>query len=273
MLRRVLAIPLSRTSTRAFQTTPRLLDAAAAAEDAELAEHLAAHEAQFAAAPKHGTVLYHYGMYPFYGLLGTTILSKELFILDDNFPAVGMFGAVFLFFTWVGGPSLYASAKATQLAEEQERHDTFDLINALVDKQIGAINSFSNQPAALDQFAAEYKQSVVDLADAEVRQMKYEAYADVVAQLNLIANQKAEEAAEAGRVSEAVLNNFLYSAFDDAKLVDQTIDEAIENIENTSVDLENSVVFGVYDEYVQSGSYDVERYFALQNTKEYFANN
>jgi len=53
--------------------------------DRELAEHLARHDAQFSAAPKHGTVLYNWGAYPFYGLLGTTIISKEVTTIPPSF--------------------------------------------------------------------------------------------------------------------------------------------------------------------------------------------
>jgi hypothetical protein len=236
-----------------------------------MAEHLAAHEAQFANQPKHGTILYAYGMYPFYGLLGTIVLSKEMFILDDNAPSVVMLATFILFGTWVAGPSLYHSAAASQLAQEQDRHDTFDLINALVDKQIGAINSFGNQPTALKEFSEEYKATITELAEAEVRQAKYEAYQATVAQLQLVVNQKAEENFQAAKISESVLNSYLYGAFDDAKLVDQTIEEAIDNLDHHHVPLEGSIVSGVYDEYITSGSYDVERYAALRDTKKYFA--
>jgi len=247
--------------------------AAEEAEDKELAEHLAAHHAEFADKPQHGTVLYAYGAYPFYGLLGTTILSKELFILDDNFPAVIGFGSVFLFFTWVLGPAMGKLYKSEQLAEEEDKHHTFDLIFALMDRTTNQIQAFSKQPAALNQFLAEYQQTVTEVAHAEVRALQVAAYNETLAKLQTIANQKAAEGAASVNIAEEVLTQHLFAAFQDAKLVDKSVEEAIDNLgapkpdKADGDDTPDSIVAGIFQEYTESGQFDVDRLVAIQEAK------
>lgn len=276
MLRRFAATPAFRAPARAFWSTPRLSNAATLNEDArldaEMAEHLADHEAQFASQPQHGTVLYAYGGYSFYGLLATVLVSKEIYVIDDMTPSLAFLACTIVGGIWLMGPSTYKTTKAIMLREEQDRHDTFELINGLVDNQINAIQSFSNQPAALREFSAQYKETVTELAHAQVRQAKYEAYQATVAQLQTIVNQKAAARVLEAKISHTVLNNYLNNAFRDPELVDRTIEESIEHLDNYGVPLEDSIVMGVYDEYVDSGKYDFERYEALENPKQYFDN-
>jgi hypothetical protein len=245
-------------------------------EDQELREHIAQQEAQFANAPQHGTVLYNWGMYPFYGLLGTTIISKELFIMDNNFPAVGLFGAFFLAMTWVAGPAMHSHFNAEKLAKEQDKHNTFDLIFALLDRTSDQIKAFGQQPKVLNEFVAEYQQSVNDLAHAEVRKLQFEAYAKTLSELQTLANLKSAEAGAQANLAEDVLTKYMFAAFEaDAKLLDQTVEEAIDNLGGVPKPAKaegdespDSIVAGVFQEYIESGQFDVDRMVAVQEAAE-----
>jgi hypothetical protein len=243
----------------------------AADPDQELKDHIAEHEAEFAGKPEHGTILYNWGAYPFYGLLGTTILSKEMFILDDNFPAVLMFGSVFLFFTWMGGPALGKHYKDTILAEEQKKHDDFDLIFALMDRTTDQMKAFNKQPAVLKEYLEEYKASVTEVAEADVRRLQLEAYQATMTQLQTIATQKAAEGAAQANIADDVMMAFLGQAFNDAKLIDATVEEAIDGISGTSKPVADgeagSIVEGIFQEYISSGQFDYERIQAMENAK------
>jgi hypothetical protein len=269
--------PLSRVQARQFWNSSTR-KAAAAVEvaveddaDKELAAHIAEHQAEFAGKPAHGTVLYNWGMYPFYGLLGTTVLSKELFILDDNFPAVLMFGSVFLFFTWVGGPAINGAINAQILEAEQKKHDDFELIFALMDRTTDQIKAFNKQPAMLKEYLAEYKATVTELSEAEVRKLQLDAYNNTVSQLQAIASQKAAEGAAQANVADDVLTEFMSQAFSDAKIVDASIEEAIDNLSATTATdptgEPDSIVSGIFTEYIQSGQFDVERIARLEQIK------
>jgi hypothetical protein len=234
--------------------------------DQELKDHIAEHAAEFADKPAHGTILYNWGAYPFYGLLGTTILSKELFILDDNFPAVLLFGATFLTFTWLGGPVMGKVYKEGRLAEEQQKHDDFELIFALMDRTTDQIKAFNKQPVVLQEFLTEYKESVTGVAEAEVRKLQFEAYQATLTQLNTLASAKAAEGAAQANLADEVLVQYLSQAFTDAKIVDATVEEAIDAISGTAktpADGEPaSIVHGIFQEYVASGQFDFERIIA-----------
>jgi len=241
-----------------------------------LSAHLARHEAKYAAAPKHGTILYNWGTYPFYGLLGTTIISKELFILDDAFPAVGLFGATFLFFTWQLGPAVSKMVHEKKIAIEQERHDTFDLIFALMDRSTDQIKASQNLPKLLEQYVVEYKAVANEASKAEVRQLQMKAYSETVAQLQALANQKSAEKGAQANVAMDTLKAHMSGAFTDPALISKTVDEALEmlspdfkiaEVKETKGDTPvtgNSIVTGIYSQYVQSGHWDVDRHLKME---------
>jgi len=261
-LRQVLRQPTRGFLTSARRNTAAVAEVADEADveaDKELAEHVALHQAQYAAAPKHGTVLYNWGAYPFYGLLGTTIISKELFILDHNFPAVGLFGATFVFFVWQLGPIVNKFLNTELLSKEQERQDTFDLIFALMDRTTSQIESVKYTPELLKEYVAEYKVAAEEASLADVRALKIEDYNTTVAQLETLANLKAAEASAAADLTDDVLQAHLYNVFaDDEALVSKTIDEAIARLDPKN-DSEGTIVRGIFESYVESGQFDFER--------------
>ncbi len=91
--------------------------------------------------------------------------------MDDAFPAVGLFGATFLFFTWQLGPAVSKMVHEKKVAIEQERHDTFDLIFALMDRSTDQIKASQNLPKLLEQYVVEYKAVANEASKAEVRQV------------------------------------------------------------------------------------------------------
>lgn len=188
--------------------------------------------------------------------------------MDHNFPAIGLFGATFFFFTWQLGPLVNKFVHGEQLAQEQERHDTFDLIFALMDRTTSQIHASNKTPQLVKEYVAEYKTVAAEAAEAEVRALKFEDYTAAIAQLDTLANQKAAESAAAADLTGAVLQEHLYNVFtsDDA-LTSQTVDEAIARLD-PKYKGEGSIVEGVFDEYVKSGNFDVDRIVAKKKAQE-----
>jgi len=155
-----------------------------------------------------------------------------------------------------------------QLAQEQERHDTFDLIFALMDRTTSQIHASNKTPQLVKEYVAEYKTVAAEAAEAEVRALKFEDYTAAIAQLDTLANQKAAESAAAADLTGAVLQEHLYNVFtsDDA-LTSQTVDEAIARLD-PKYKGEGSIVEGVFDEYVKSGNFDVDRIVAKKKAQE-----
>jgi len=198
-------------------------------EDRIVQEHLWDHELAYKDEPKHGTVLYRWGFYPFYGLLATTVLSKELFVLDHMYPNVGFFACCGLFATWMAAPLLHSGAKEDVIREEQDLKGTYDLIFALLDKRSSAIEAGNKIPGLVKQFAEEYKATAAAAAEAEVRAVQMVAYNETLSQLQALATQKAAEQTAQADVANEILEEFFSIQFtDNPELVAQTVDEAIE---------------------------------------------
>jgi hypothetical protein len=232
--------------------------------DRELREHLAELTEHYEDTPQHGTVLYNWGMYPFYGLLGTTIISKELVVIDHNYPSLIMFSTAFLAATWIAGPSMHKTVGKAVMDQQQDYHDTFKLIFALLDKRSTQIEANNKQPELLKTFAEEYKATAAAAAEAEVRALQYTAYNETVAKLEAIANQKQAEVSAQANVAFDIMSDFLYSQFDDKQIISKTVDEAIENLgkDMTEQEASNSIVRGMLTEFIESGDFDFQRRLA-----------
>jgi hypothetical protein len=154
-----------------------------------------------------------YGWYPFVGALSTIILSKEIFIIDEEWVLAGNLTLFMtLLYTYVGrslGDSL-----------EEERYALFCRNKALHDYQVKSLKMTIHQwktylswPEFLQNRKRVVEENAVVVAEAAQWKLKQELQAATVKQLQSIADAEQKAAADKLKKASASAEDFVRNQF------------------------------------------------------------
>jgi len=176
-------------------------------------------------------VIETYGLYPLLGLGITALVSKEMFILNEEF-LLALDVAAFVTTGYVVlGDQVSDWFKSQEAQRVKEWDDTWDLLIEGLTMYKTSLNDKKLEVEFLKKFLAEYKEAAASHTSYLNVKPKHAAAADVLTKLEQIKNREEVVAAEHAKklVDDAVAA--VYAAFaKDAKLKDKALDNAIEFI-------------------------------------------
>lgn len=255
--------PTSQLLPRSFWTSSSRyaeVAEAPAEENDGLEDYLSRHYAEYDNVPQHGTKLYQYGVYSWYSLLGTALLSKELYILDSStishwIPDIIVFSTV----AYLIGPALSNGLNSEVLLAKRLDIEAYESQQALLDVKLKDITALEAQPPALEGFVTEYKAALEAKAAAEIRIKQHAVHAETIAKLAALQSKKASADKASGDVAyEVVLAHLLKTLGSDAKISSQTVDEAIAVLEGKENKL-GETFDGVLNAYLASPAFKTEK--------------
>lgn len=247
--------------------------AAATAEEASVGETeedpIAAYHARHYAEyddnpniPQHGTKLYQWGAYSWYALLGTALVSKELYIVDSSvithwIPDIVVFTTV----AYLAAPFISNGLNSEVMLAKKRDIEAFELNQTLLDIKIKDITALEAQPVALETFVAEYKEALEAKAAAEIRLTQHQVTAETLAKLESAASKKSAADKASGDVEfDVILNYMLQTMSTDAKASSQSVDEAIAYLETAgSTDTRGDGFNSILNAYLESDAFVADK--------------
>lgn len=172
-----------------------------------------------------------YGLYPLLGLGFTALVSKEMFLLNEEFLLALDISAFVATGYVLLGDQVSAWFKSQEAARVKYWDETWDLLIEGLNVYKNGLNDKKLEVDFLKQFLKEYKEGAVAHTNYLNVKPRHAAAADVLARLEQIKNREEVVAAEAATkmIDDAVAS--VYATFaKDSNLRNKSLDNAIEFI-------------------------------------------
>jgi len=208
--------------------------------------------------PKHGTVIYQYGVLAWWAPISAAILGKELYIMDAMaitgwIPDIVVCGCIVMAL----GPAIGNSYHSARLDQENKHLKAFQIREALLNVELSEITALEAQPAALEEYIGEYKEALELQRQAEHRTAEMVHYTQTVDKLELLLKKSQAAATIAGNVDLELVDEHFLTALTDKKTHKESVDEAIAILGTDAA--YGKTVQSVFDKYYNSDQFLKDR--------------